>query len=223
MKQRSQFHLWREQFRQGLPSWYDGRLHLLGTVVLALAMITTACVMMVGVTAVELLTIPLTLIYVNLFEYVGHRWVMHRRVRFLSRVHRRHTLEHHRFFDHNNMAVDHHRDYYAVLFAPVLVLFFGAVFVLPGWLLLAMLFSSNVAWLFTATIFAYFLNYELLHLTYHQPWCQKVPVLESLARHHRVHHDPTLMRYCNFNVTYPLADWLFNTLQRSQYDNHNEH
>jgi sterol desaturase/sphingolipid hydroxylase (fatty acid hydroxylase superfamily) len=31
---------------------------------------------------------------------------------------------------------------------------------------------------------------------------------------HRLHHDPRRMALCNFNITYPLGDWLFGSLRR---------
>lgn len=79
------------------------------------------------------------------------------------------------------------------------------------------LVSANVAWLFIASGLAYFLNYEFLHAAYHLPEHHPIARLGLVRRLrwlHRTHHDPRLMAHCNFNITYPLGDWLFGTLRR---------
>jgi len=35
-----------------------------------------------------------------------------------------------------------------------------------------------------------------------------------LRRHHTLHHDHELMSHYNFNITYPITDWLRGTLYR---------
>ena len=65
------------------------------------------------------------------------------------------------------------------------------------------------------TALAYFLNYEVLHLLYHLPDAHplaRLPLLPTLRRLHHTHHDPELMTRRNFNITYPLGDWVFRTL-----------
>ena len=92
--------------------------------------------------------------------------------------------------------------------------FFLAAFALPVALLLAMLATPNVAWLFAATSLGYFLNYEFLHLAYHLPPAHRLArskLIGRLKRLHEAHHDPQLMTRYNFNITYPLGDWLFGT------------
>ena len=48
------------------------------------------------------------------------------------------------------MPIDDSRDLRAVLFPPLLVIFFFGVFGTPVWFALSALFSTNVAWLFVA-------------------------------------------------------------------------
>ena len=115
------------------------------------------------------------------------------------------------------MPVDSLRDLRAVLFPPILMTFFLAVFALPVALLLASFTSPNVGWLFAATSLGYFLNYEFLHLAYHLPPQYAVarwPLVGRLKGLHTAHHDPRLMAHYNFNISYPLGDWLFGTLYR---------
>ena len=115
------------------------------------------------------------------------------------------------------MAYDTRRDLRAVLFPPLLVIFFFGGFGLPAWLLLQWLLSANVAWLFIATGLAYFLNYEILHTAYHVPdghWLGRVPGVQRLKWLHQAHHDTTRMTRINFNISYPICDLLFGTLHR---------
>ena len=71
-----------------------------------------------------------------------------------------------------------------------------------------------MAYLFVITALAYFLNYEILHLLYHLPQSHplaRLPAVSTLRRLHHTHHDPALMTSRNFNITYPICDWLFRT------------
>jgi hypothetical protein len=198
-----------------IPARYRGGAHALftfggGTLVLL------ACLWQLqAVQPWEWLTVPLALLYANLAEYLGHRFPMHRPWRGLGLVYRRHAGQHHRFFTDRDMSFESARDLRAVLFPPLLVIFFFGGFGLPAWALLNWLISANVAWLFIASGLAYYLNYELLHTAYHVPpghWLGRVPGVRRLQWLHRAHHDTARMTRINFNISYPLGDWLFGTL-----------
>lgn len=200
-----------------IPAGYSGRRHACTTFGLGLAVIFAGIVALDGVSAAEWVTVPLTLAYANLVEYLGHRGPMHHARPGLRLVFERHAGQHHRFFTDDLMAIDSARDLKAVLFPVVMILFFLLAFALPVWMLLAWLATSNVAWLFVISAVAYFLNYELLHLVYHLPergQLATLPFVARLKRHHQRHHDPRLMSHYNFNITYPLCDWLFGTIWR---------
>jgi hypothetical protein len=174
-----------------------------------------------AVRPLEWLTVPLAFLYANLAEYFGHRYPMHHPFRGLGLVYRRHAKQHHRFFGHDTMPYETTRDLRAVLFPPLLVIFFFGAFGIPAWALLAWLLSPNVAWLFIATGVAYFLNYEVLHLAYHVPdghWLGRVPGVQRLKWLHRAHHDTARMAHINFNISYPVCDWVFGTLSRESRD-----
>jgi Fatty acid hydroxylase len=214
----TQVRAFREEYRRlHVPARYRGALHLLFTFGIGSAAMIACLLQLQDVEPVEWLAVPLTALYVNVAEYWGHRGPMHRRRRGLGLVYERHTRQHHRFFTADTMPVDTLRDLRAVLFPPVLMVFFITAFALPAALLLAAFTSANVAWLFVATALAYFLNYEFLHLAYHLPSRYAVarwPLVGRLKRLHETHHDPRLMTTCNFNISYPLGDWLFGTLHR---------
>ena len=165
----------------------------------------------------EWLTIPLTFLYANLSEYLGHRGPMHRKTRFLGRIFERHSIEHHSFFTDEAITYDSSKDYKAVLFPPLLLIFFIVCFALPAGTVLYFLISPNVCFLFVTTAVLYFLNYELLHFAYHMdPHTRigRLPFMNRLREHHTYHHDRQLMTSCNFNITYPICDYLFGTKYR---------
>lgn len=194
---------------------YRGRLHLAFTSLLCLAVIAGCLAALENVRSLEWLAVPLTFLYANLVEYFGHRGPMHHPRPGLRLVYERHARQHHRFFTDRRMAFEGPRDYKAVLFPPVLIVFYLAGFALPAGLVLAWLAGDNVALLFVATAVAYFLNYEWLHFAYHAPRDARVsrlPGMATLRRLHTRHHDPRFMQRANFNITYPIGDWLFGTL-----------
>ena len=101
-----------------------------------------------------------------------------------------------------------------VLFPPVMLVFFLGGIATPVGLVLAWLGGANLGWLFVATAVSYFLTYEWLHFSYHQPatsWIGRRALVQRLRRHHTLHHDLTRMTSVNFNITFPIADWLFGT------------
>jgi hypothetical protein len=208
----------REQYwQQFIGPTYSGPGHFAFTASFSLAIIVLCAWQLENVQPLEWLTIPLTFLYSNFAEYFGHRGPMHHPRPGLGAVFKRHTRQHHRFFTQENMQFDSPRDYKAVLFPPVLVMFFLLAFGTPMALLLAWLTTANVGWLFAITGTAYFLNYELLHFTYHTPadsWVARLPGVAVLRRHHTLHHDQSLMSDYHFNITYPIADWVMGTLHR---------
>ncbi len=212
----------RDEFRRDhIGPRYRGWLHLAFTAGLCLLVIAACGASLQDIRPLEWLTIPVTALYANLVEYFGHRGPMHHRVRGLGLIYERHARQHHRFFRDDLMAYDTSRDFKAVLFPPVLIVFYLLAFAMPAGLMLAWLFSDNVALLFVITAVAYFLNYELLHFAYHaapESWLSRLPLMERLRRLHTLHHRPSLMQRCNFNITYPVGDVLFGTLYRQPTD-----
>lgn len=203
---------YREKF---ISKNYNGWLHLAFTVSASLAVISYGISQLSDLTWNHWLTIPIAFIYTNLMEYWGHRGPMHHRTKLLSSVYKRHTQRHHRFFSHGDMAFNSSTDFHAVLFPPVLIMFFLLATVVPSALLINWLAGHNVAWLYVITVFAYFLNYELLHFIYHvreDSWLARLPGIAMMRKGHRHHHNPRLMQDYNFNITYPIGDWIFGTL-----------
>ena len=196
---------------------YSGPLHLATTVSISILIALLSARMLDKVSPFEWLTIPLTFLYANLSEYLGHKGPMHHKKRFLGQIFHRHTLEHHAFFTNEFPTFDTTQDFKAVLFPPILLIFFNGAFALPVGAVLYFLVSANVAFLFVLTSILYFLNYELLHFAYHmdpQSWVGKLPLMDRLRQHHIRHHDRRLMTRYNFNITYPICDYLFGTVYK---------
>lgn len=206
---------YREQYRaQHIPAWYVGYLHLGFTVLMSVTIITWGIMQLESVQWHEWLMIPFAFVYANLMEYLGHRYVMHIPRTGLKQIYLRHSKQHHRFFTDQNMPFAGHQDYKVTLFPLVLVVFFFGVFGTPLWLLTNLLLGANMSWLLVIVAVAYFLNYELFHFAYHcseDAWLMKIPGFRSMRQLHLQHHVPELMSRYNFNITYPIGDWLFGT------------
>jgi hypothetical protein len=200
--------------REHIRPSYSGKAHLAFAVLFSLGGIVVCASLLRQVQPLEWLTLPLAFLYANLVEYAGHRWVMHRKVPGLGVVYKRHAGQHHRFFTDRDMALESWRDCKAVLFPAVLIVFYFGAFAVPLALLLAWLTTANVALLLLIVALGYYLNYELLHLAYHLPEESRLlqwSPLRRLRRLHHRHHEPGLMAHANFNITYPICDWLFGT------------
>lgn len=200
-----------------IGSRYSGPLHLATTVSISLLVAVVCILQLDAVRLLEWLTVPLTFLYANLSEYLGHCGPMHHKTRFLSKVFERHSIEHHAFFTDKAPTFESTQDFKAVLFPPILLVFFIAGFAVPVGAVLYWLFSANVGLLFILTAVLYFLNYELLHFAYHaepESWIGRLPFMDRLRRHHLVHHNRELMTRYNFNIAYPICDRLFGTLYR---------
>ena len=196
---------------------YSGPLHLATTVSVSVLIASLSAMMLEEVSPLEWLTIPLTFLYANLTEYLGHKGPMHQKIRFLGPIFERHSIQHHAFFADESLTYDTTQDFKAVLFPPILLLFFNGCFALPVGALLYLLVSPNVSFLFVLTAILYFLNYELLHFAYHmdaQSWVGRLPFMDGLRTHHFYHHDRRLMTRYNFNITYPICDHLFGTVYK---------
>ena len=199
-----------------LPARYSGAAHVALVLAVAGGGIAAALAFAAshGARWTDAWIVPLTTVVANVVEYLAHRGPMHHRTRVLAALHTRHSRRHHRFFVADAMPFEGLRDFHAVLFPPVLLLFFGAIACGLG-ALVSLVAPAGVAALFVATALGYYLLYEVLHFLYHVPahWrAARLPGVRWLARLHRVHHDPRRMQQANFNLVFPLCDRLAGTL-----------
>jgi len=193
---------------------YSGWGHFLFTTTGALLAIGAAGLQLRHVHGAEWLTLPVAFLIANFAEYLGHRGAMHRPRRGLGLLYRRHTQQHHHFFTHTTMSAESPRDFKMVLFPPVMLLFFLGCLATPIGALLYFAISPNTGLLFAMVAMGYFLTYEWLHFSYHlrpDSLVGRLPLIGTLRRHHTRHHDLALMGRWNFNITFPIADWIFGT------------
>jgi len=196
-----------------MPWWYNPWAHLAFPSAVGLTAIALSIWLIRDLRPIELLTVPIVFLLVNLNEWHVHRNILHRRFWPLEVLFWRHTPEHHVIYVCDDMAMRSTQEFRLVLIPSygIVAIFITA---LPITIALAMLVSRNVACLWVATTMGYVVAYEWLHLSYHLPADSRVgrsPIIGMLRRHHAWHHTPELMQHWNFNVTVPVADWILRT------------
>lgn len=203
----------RARLHAAIPEGYSPWLHLAASTGVGLVALTIGVWGLHAARAVELLTIPLTFVLANLFEWRAHKDLLHHRRKPFHILYDRHTPEHHVVFGYDDMAVRSWRELRLVLI-PAFGVIGIVVMMAPIAYALAKLISPNVGWLFLITSALYVVGYELSHLSYHLPpdsFIGRLPLVRVLREQHRRHHHPRLMQKWNFNVTIPIGDWLHGT------------
>lgn len=203
----------RARYRAGIPRWYSPWAH--GGFVLAYGL---ACLVMLGrslhdVRPLEWLVVPMALVLFNLAEYSVHKNLGHFKRRFSALFYKRHTGDHHSFFVEGMMAHETRQDWRVIFFPPWLIVVFS-VGAAAAWLLLSPL-NQNAATLFAQSLIGSYLGYEILHACEHLPqthWVARLPWIGQMHRLHELHHRRDLMHERNFNIVFPLTDWLSGTL-----------
>jgi hypothetical protein len=165
----------------------------------------------------ELAFAPLAFLFANFGEWALHRYVLHEPTK-LRVVYERHACIHHVLYTHDDFEIRSARELRYVLmpwYSPVAML----ASTLPLVAAIALLWSGNAARIFVLVSIAYYAIYEVLHTLYHLPSSAPVArwrAVQWLRRQHRVHHEPGLMRACNFNVTFPIADSVLGTRRQTR-------
>lgn len=166
----------------------------------------------------DLWIVPAYLVAANLVEYGVHRLLMHRPLP-LRALYRGHTLGHHRAFHHDSMDIASARELELVMMPWYTVIFYFAG-IGPLVALVVRAFGRGAGGLFLLTGVSSFVLYEGLHALYHLPvttlaWLglDRSRLFGFLFRHHRHHHRLARMRWVNFNISCPLADRIFGTVE----------
>ena len=206
----------REEFRTTVPRGYSGVRHgaiILGTGLIAIA--TCAALLEQPLRWFDGAMVALVILGWNWLEWYVHLKVLHRPGRnAVSRVlYNRHALTHHKFFTQADATLRDSRDL-KIVFFPAFAL--PAIIVLTGVpaLIVGFLVSRNAGLIVVISTVAMYLLFEAFHLCAHLPeraWLTRLPVVNSMRRHHRAHHDQALMMTTNMNFTLPFSDWCFNT------------
>jgi hypothetical protein len=200
--------------REQVPETYRPLVHLFFTVAPAVGSLAWVCASgLRGAKASEWLTVPITFVGANLFEWRIHKVLLHKRWKPAAILYDRHTPVHHRIYREDDMAMRSDKEWMFVLMPAFAVGSVVAMTAPLAWAI-AKVTTPNVGKLFLVTAASYMVGYELTHLAYHLPDdhpVAKLEIIRMLKRHHARHHDPKRMQKWNFNVTVPLGDWLFGT------------
>jgi hypothetical protein len=204
---------------ENIPAGYSPGWHAARTLTLALGILTVGVALVRHAAPSDLLFAPLFLVAFNTIEWVVHRGPMHhpRPPRIL---YHNHTLIHHRAFLHDQMAITNFREL-GLIMMPWYTMLGLFVVATPIALLAAFLRGPGVAGVFYICAVGYFLAYETMHALYHFP-----PALlrrlhlggtlfSLMQAHHTHHHRLDRMPFVNFNVTFPLMDWMLGTKERA--------
>jgi hypothetical protein len=206
----------RAEYRSRIAGWYNGFLHV---VVIYTIGLTALYLYVTNLDSPirwwEWLTVPVVFLLCNFFEWYLHANVMHRPLRFvgLRAIYQRHTLTHHQFFTDKEMRFADHKDWRVTFFPPYALVTF-ILMSIPGALFMGWLVSENVGWLIMCTTTGMYLTYEFMHFCCHvdeNRFVRHMPFVNTIRRHHKAHHDQSIMMERNMNLTFPVADWFFGT------------
>lgn len=205
--------LFRADFRNLVAPAYAGWMHVAVITVLGGVTIWYCARQLSAPAWYEFLIIPFAFGVSNVFEWWLHRYVMHRPVKGLMGIYKRHTLAHHEFFTDVEPTLESSRDFRIVFFPPYALVAFMVISLAPAFML-GLMGLANAGWLLMITNVGLYLNYELFHFCCHvknDSIVRRIPLVNSIRRHHIAHHNPAIMMERNFNLTYPVADWFFGT------------
>lgn len=161
----------------------------------------------------EWFAIPLGLIFQNWGEYKVHKNLGHHKHGLSALFYKRHTGDHHSFFAQGQMTYEFMQDWRIIFFPAWLIVVF-AIGVFAAWWLLSTL-NNNAAALFCGSMLLGYLGYEIIHACEHLPEqhpLSRLPWIRQMRRLHDLHHSHELMHRYNFNIVFPLWDWLYGTL-----------
>ncbi|MFW0753753.1 SRPBCC family protein [Pseudomonas sp. H11T01] len=204
----------RTRYRAGIHPLYNPWLHGGFVVVFGLLCIGFFWSTLDRVQPLEWLAVPLTLLFFNVCIYTVHRHLGHHKKTFARMFYARHAGDHHSFFAPGHMTYDSARDWRVILFPAWLIVLYSLVIILPAWWLLKQL-NANVAGLFAGCMILGYLAYEVFHACEHLPPgnpITRLPWIRQMRHLHELHHRRELMQERNFNIVFPLMDYLFGTL-----------
>ncbi len=208
---------------EGIPVGYSAGRHVGRSLALVAVFLSFALWLARDAAWYDWLLMPVFFVFANLLEWAFHRGPMHRpltpRILYTN-----HSLIHHRAFGPDDMPINATRELGLILMPWYTMLLLFAL-ASPIALLGAAVRGPGLGGVFLLSACLYFVMYEGLHALYHMPepllrrlglWNNRVFL--ALQHHHRHHHRLGRMSHVNFNVTFPLMDWLLKTREQDQAD-----
>ena len=204
-----------DHIRAGYSPWR----HMALTLVLAMLLATLGLWLAAHARATDWLMLPAFLVIANFIEWMVHRHPMHRPLQ--PRImYRNHAQLHHLAFTDGHMVIGPTREL-GLIMMPWYTMLGLFVVASPIMVVAGVLRGRGLAGVFLLGAVGYFLCYELLHALYHLPddtlnraGIGRLRAFRRLQAHHRHHHILGRMAAVNFNVTFPLMDRLFGTLEK---------
>ena len=202
-----------------IAAGYSPWRHMALTLALAILLATGGLALAARARAADWMLLPVFLVIANLIEWMVHRHPMHRPLR-PRLMYRNHAQLHHLAFTDGHMVIGPTRDLGLIMMPWYTMLGLFAL-TSPVMILAGLLRGPGLAGVFLLGAVGYFLCYELLHALYHLPDATldragigRLRAFRRLQAHHRHHHILGRMAAVNFNVTFPLMDRLFGTLEK---------
>jgi sterol desaturase/sphingolipid hydroxylase (fatty acid hydroxylase superfamily) len=201
-----------------IPAGYSPWRHMALTLALATGLATLGVALAARARAADWLGLPVFLVIANFIEWMVHRNPMHRPLR-PRLLYKNHAQLHHLAFTDANMVIDRTTDL-GLIMMPWYTMLGLFVVASPIMAIAGVLRGPGLAGVFLLGAVGYFLCYETLHALYHLPDATldragigRLRAFRRLQAHHRHHHILGRMAAVNFNVTIPLMDRLFGTLE----------
>lgn len=189
-----------------------GKLYALVNLAVLLTILTALVVAMPAWPAHFLLLLPAYFLFINGLEYALHRFPMHRKMKGAEMVYE-HVTIHHNFYCDRNFYFEEPRDFYAAILPYYIFIGLSVVIAVASGLVY-LIGGLDDAMFFALCGYGYYLLYELLHFSYHageNAFVKKLPFIRKFSRAHILHHQAKLMAHYNFNITFPIWDWLLGT------------
>ncbi len=204
----------REKYKSNISPLYNGVLHLAVTYGVGIAGIWWCLNHIENAGWAWLLMIPVFL-FGNFVEWFMHMHVMHRRIDVyaLRAIYERHTREHHQYFTDAEPTMDTTREWRIVFFPWRVLTVVGIGGVGLGYLT-SLIFNANAGYIVFLTMVGYYLTYETFHYCchVHENWfVRNMPFINTIRRHHILHHNFGIMMKYNMNLSFPIADWFMGT------------
>lgn len=176
------------------------------------ALVILWCLVSVSFSYWMIPVVALTLFVCFGFEWFVHRYVLHASFPLLSIIHRKH-IQHHMIYTDQDMAMRSRKELHLILM-PAYAIVAVLLFIAPVITIIGLLFGTAAAKIVLTTMMVFFLAYEWLHYAYHHPpgtLISRSRIIQTLKENHRKHHNPKVMQRYNFNVTFPIFDWIMKT------------
>lgn len=205
----------RAEYTAGIARSYHGVLH--GAWILALTLGLAGAALWRSGGGIDVwLSLWAGLLVGHFGEWWLHKHALHRRRAGLAMLWHRHTVQHHHYFTAEAMPIHAHRECRIVLFPAYAGVLLALIHAGSAWLW-SLPFGAAAGYGYFAGGLLHYLAYEVFHFAAHLPdwpWLRRLPLINTVRRHHREHHRHEAMAHCNFSLTPPFADWCLGSCDR---------